>query len=67
MAEPNQFQDYPGVENLGGVQNFNLEGVRDIISQMEEEKGNYIERPEDGFNMDRYTTISWWFCKKYCW
>jgi hypothetical protein len=52
MAEPNQFQDYPGVENLGGVQNFDLEGVRDIISQMEEEKGNYIERPEDGFNMD---------------
>jgi hypothetical protein len=48
----NQFQDYPGVENLGGVQNFDLEGVRDIISQMEEEKGNYIERPEDGFNMD---------------
>jgi hypothetical protein len=29
-----------GVENLGGVQNFDLEGVRDIISQMEEEKGN---------------------------
>ena len=52
MAEPNQFQDYPGVKNLGGVQNFDLEGVRDIISQMEEEKGNYIERPEDGFNMD---------------
>jgi hypothetical protein len=52
MAEPNQFQDYPGVENLGGVQNFDLEGVRDIISQMEEEKGNYIERPEDGFNME---------------
>ena len=52
MAEPNQFQDYPGVENLGGVQNFDLEGVRDIISQMEEEKGNYIERPEDGFNMN---------------
>ena len=52
MAEPNQFQDYPGVENLGGVQNFDLEGVRDIISQMEEEKGNYIERPEDEFNMD---------------
>jgi hypothetical protein len=48
----NQFQDYPGVENLGGVQNFDLEGVRDIISQMEEEKGNYIERPEDRFNMD---------------
>jgi hypothetical protein len=46
MAEPNQFQDYPGVENLGGVQNFDLEGVRDIISQMEEEKGNYIERPK---------------------
>ena len=52
MAEPNQFQDYPGVKNLGGVQNFDLEGVRDIISQMEEEKGNYIERPEDEFNMD---------------
>ena len=52
MAEPNQFQDYPGVKNLGGVQNFDLEGVRDIISQMEEEKGNYIERPEDGFNME---------------
>ena len=52
MAEPNQFQDYPGVENLGGVQNFDLEGVRDIISQMEEEKGNYIERPEDEFNME---------------
>jgi hypothetical protein len=52
MAEPNQFQDYPGVENLGGVQNFDLEGIRDIISQMEEEKGNYIERPEDGFNME---------------
>jgi hypothetical protein len=52
MAEPNQFQDYPGDKNLGGVQNFDLEGVRDIISQMEEEKGNYIERPEDGFNMD---------------
>jgi hypothetical protein len=52
MAEPNQFQDYPGVENLGGVQNFDLEGVRDIISQMEEEKGNYIERPEDRFSMD---------------
>jgi hypothetical protein len=52
MAEPNQFQDYPGDENLGGVQNFDLEGVRDIISQMEEEKGNYIERPEDGFNME---------------
>ena len=48
----NQFQDYPGVENLGGVQNFDLEGVRDIISQMEEEKGNYIERPEDRFNME---------------
>jgi hypothetical protein len=29
-----------------------LKGVRDIISQMEEEKGNYIERPEDGFNME---------------
>jgi hypothetical protein len=53
MAEPQKgFEDYPGVENLGGVQNFDLEGVRDIISQMEEEKGNYIERPEDGFNMD---------------
>ena len=52
MAEPNQFQDYPGDKNLGGVQDFDLEGVRDIISQMEEEKGNYIERPEDGFNMD---------------
>ena len=52
MAEPNQFQDYPGDENLGGVQNFDLKGVQDIISQMEEEKGNYIERPEDGFNMD---------------
>ena len=53
LAEPrSQFQDYPGVENLGGVQNFDLEGVRDIISQMEEEKGNYIERPEDRFNMD---------------
>ena len=48
----NQFQDYPGVENLGGVQDFDLEGVQDIISQMEEEKGNYIERPEDEFNMD---------------
>ena len=52
MAEPNQFQDYPGVENLGGVQNFDLEGVRDIISQMEEEKGNYIERPQNRFSMD---------------
>ena len=53
MAEPQKgFEDYPGVENLGGVQNFDLEGVRDIISQMEEEKGNYIERPEDGFNME---------------
>jgi len=55
MAEPrgqSQFQDYPGVENLGGVQNFDLEGVRDIISQMEEEKGNYIERPENRFSMD---------------
>jgi hypothetical protein len=53
MAEPQKgFEDYPGVENLGGVQNFDLEGVRDIISQMEEEKGNYIERPEDRFNMD---------------
>jgi hypothetical protein len=52
MAEPNQFQDYPGDKNLGSVQNFDLEGVRDIISQMEEEKGNYIERPEDGFNME---------------
>jgi len=31
---------------------FDLKGVQDIISQMEEEKGNYIERPEDGFNMD---------------
>jgi hypothetical protein len=48
----NQFEDYPGVQNLGGVQNFDLEGVRDIISQMEEEKGNYIERPEDRFNME---------------
>ena len=48
----NQFQDYPGVENLGGVQNFDLEGVRDIISQMEEEKGNYIERPQNRFSMD---------------
>jgi hypothetical protein len=53
MAEPQKgFEDYPGVENLGGVQNFDLEGVRDIISQMEEEKGNYIERPEDRFNME---------------
>lgn len=57
LAEPqsqsqSQFQDYPGVENLGGVQNFDLEGVRGIISQMEEEKGNYIERPENRFNMD---------------
>jgi hypothetical protein len=53
MAEPQKgFEDYPGVENLGGVQNFDLEGVRDIISQMEEEKGNYIERPEDRFSMD---------------
>jgi hypothetical protein len=39
MAEPQKgFEDYPGVENLGGVQNFDLEGVRDIISQMEEGK-----------------------------
>jgi hypothetical protein len=55
MAEPrgqSQFQDYPGVENLGGVQNFDLEGVQDIISRMEEEKGNYIERPENRFSMD---------------
>jgi hypothetical protein len=55
LAEPkgqSQFQDYPGVENLGGVQNFDLEAVRDIISQMEEEKGNYIERPENRFSMD---------------
>jgi hypothetical protein len=55
MAEPrgqSQFQDYPGVENLGGVQNFDLQGVQDIISQMEEEKGNYIERPEDRFSLD---------------
>jgi hypothetical protein len=52
MAEPNQFQDYPGDKNLGSVQDFDLEGVQDIISQMEEEKGNYIERPEDKFNMD---------------
>jgi hypothetical protein len=53
MAEPQKgFEDYPGVKNLGGVQNFDLEGVRDIISQMEEEKGNYIERPEDRFSMD---------------
>jgi len=53
LAEPrSQFQDYPGVENLGGVQNFDLKGVQDIISRMEEEKGNYIERPEDRFNME---------------
>jgi hypothetical protein len=53
MAEPkSQFQDYPGDKNLGSVQDFDLEGVQDIISQMEEEKGNYIERPEDKFNMD---------------
>jgi len=53
LAEPrSQFQDYPGVENLGGVQNFDLEGVQDIISRMEEEKGNYIERPENRFSMD---------------
>jgi len=53
MAEPQKgFEDYPGVENLGGVQNFDLKGVQDIISQMEEEKGNYIERPEDRFSMD---------------
>jgi len=48
----NQFEDYPGDENLGGVQNFDLKGVQDIISRMEEEKGNYIERPEDRFNME---------------
>ena len=35
-----------------GVQDFDLEGVRNIISQMEEEKSNYIERPENRFNMD---------------
>ena len=35
-----------------GVQDFDLESVRDIISQMEEEKSNYIERPENRFNMD---------------
>jgi hypothetical protein len=53
IAQPkSQFQDYPGDKNLGSVQDFDLEGVQDIISQMEEEKGNYIERPEDGFNMD---------------
>jgi hypothetical protein len=39
MAEPkSQFQDYPGDKNLGSVQDFDLEGVQDIISQMEEEK-----------------------------
>jgi len=53
MAEPQKgFEDYPGSENLGGTQNFDLEGVQNIISQMEEEKGNYIERPEDRFSMD---------------
>jgi hypothetical protein len=53
IAQPkSQFQDYPGDKNLGSVQDFDLEGVQDIISQMEEEKGNYIERPEDKFNMD---------------
>ena len=55
LAEPkgqSQFQDYPGVENLGGVQNFDLEEVQDIISRMEEEKGNYIEKPQNRFNMD---------------
>jgi hypothetical protein len=53
MAEPQKgFEDYPGDKNLGSVQDFDLEGVQDIISQMEEEKGNYIERPEDKFNME---------------
>jgi hypothetical protein len=53
IAQPkSQFQDYPGDKNLGSVQDFDLEGVQDIISQMEEEKGNYIERPEDKFSMD---------------
>ena len=31
---------------------FDLKAVQEIISQMEEEKDNYIERPEDGFNMN---------------
>ena len=53
MAEPQKgFEDYPGDKNLGSVQDFDLEGVQDIISQMEEEKGNYIERPEDRFSLD---------------
>ena len=53
MAEPQKgFEDYPGSGNLGDAQNFDLEGVQNIISQMEEEKGNYIERPEDRFSLD---------------
>ena len=55
LAEPrrqSEFQDYPGVQNLGSVQNFDREGIQDIISRMEEEKGNYIERPEDRFSLD---------------
>ena len=48
----NQFEDYPGVQNLGSIQNFDLDGVKNIISQMEEEKSNYIERPKNRFNME---------------
>ena len=35
-----------------GVQDFDLGGIREIISRMEEEKGNYIERPQNRFSMD---------------
>jgi hypothetical protein len=56
MAEPNQFQDYPGVENLGGIQDQNLGfdyNFDDNVSKMEEEDAQYnIDNQKDGFNME---------------
>lgn len=35
-----------------GIQDFDIRGIREIISRMEEEKGNYIERPQNKFSMN---------------